>query len=208
MNRPNYEKYINNTLTLEDGVLKSEAFGENHIHIMSDRETEIMKRSAEIVAQSRGRILNVGFGMGIIDGFIRDLKPASHDIIESHQGLVQKAADMGFTDTCRIHIGDWREVVAEFVKQGVKFDGIYFDTIILDTNVNEWRDFVEVVDQILEKGGVFSYFNNKASTTTPDLPSRVTKQGYKMYHEKIPTNDPEGKFLPKNTYYLLWYVKQ
>lgn len=208
MNRPQYEKYLKNTLTLEDGVLRSDAFDKDHIHIMSDSETQIMKRSAEIVAYSGGKILNIGFGMGIIDGFIRDLKPKSHDIIEAHPGIVQYAHDLGFSETAQIHHGDWRDVIEEFKEQGIKFDGIYFDTIILDNGVNEWEDFVKEFDSILNKGGTFSYFNNVAASQSPTLPQMIINQGYDMYYEVIENNDPNAELFPGNRNVLIWYLKK
>lgn len=39
---------------------------------MMDWETDLMRRHAEIICRKGGDVLNVGFGMGIVDGFIRE----------------------------------------------------------------------------------------------------------------------------------------
>jgi type IV protein arginine methyltransferase len=49
-----------------------------------------MKRHAEIICPTKGlHVLNVGFGMGIIDSYIQERhEPASHTIIEAHPDVV------------------------------------------------------------------------------------------------------------------------
>lgn len=38
---------------------------------MMDWETPLMERHAAIICASKGDVLNVGFGMGIVDAFIQ-----------------------------------------------------------------------------------------------------------------------------------------
>ncbi len=40
--------------------------------VMMDWETDLMRRHAEIICRGGGDVLNVGFGMGIVDGFIQE----------------------------------------------------------------------------------------------------------------------------------------
>ena len=42
--------------------------------VMMDGEAPLMERHAEIICQGGGDVLNVGFGMGIIDGCIQHHK--------------------------------------------------------------------------------------------------------------------------------------
>ena len=44
---------------------------------MMDWEAPLMERHAEIICQGGGDVLNVGFGMGIIDGCIQQHKVRS-----------------------------------------------------------------------------------------------------------------------------------
>jgi protein arginine N-methyltransferase 2 len=38
---------------------------------MMEWERPLMRAHAEVVCQTKGDVLNVGFGMGIVDGFIQ-----------------------------------------------------------------------------------------------------------------------------------------
>jgi len=42
--------------------------------VMMDWEAPLMKRHAEIICEGRGDVLNIGFGMGIVDGCIAELQ--------------------------------------------------------------------------------------------------------------------------------------
>jgi hypothetical protein len=39
--------------------------------VMMEWERPLMRAHAEVVCQAKGDVLNVGFGMGIVDGFIQ-----------------------------------------------------------------------------------------------------------------------------------------
>ena len=49
------------TLVFED----TKILGENDIEVMMSWEAPIMEKSAEYICQSKGDILEIGFGMGI-----------------------------------------------------------------------------------------------------------------------------------------------
>ena len=148
---PIYVKYSKLPVTIQNRVLSHSMSPV----IMSYQEEYLMLKSAEVVCQNGGDILNVGYGLGIVDDFIRNQTINSHHIIEIHPQLYQNAVDAGFQN---VHLGDWRDVIQTFIDQGKKFNGIYFDTHNFGA-VDEWYDFVQQVDSILAPGGIFSYFN-------------------------------------------------
>lgn len=182
---------------------------------MSEHEDLIMRRSAEIICQKGGDILNVGFGMGIIDGYIRQLNPTSHTIIEAHPGVVQHAFELGFDKTAAMHQADWRQVVEDWIQRDIKFDGIYFDTIILDWHVNEWLDFSKIAHQLVKPGGIYAYFNHNAAALEPNLEQIICDTGFTPQYEMISLSDIKqnikGEFNPKllneTDYKLIWYIK-
>jgi len=61
-------------------------------------EDEIMKITAELLLPEpgKGRVLNIGFGMGLIDGYLQDRKPESHVIVEAHPTVIQRMKDKGW----------------------------------------------------------------------------------------------------------------
>jgi protein arginine N-methyltransferase 2 len=62
---------------------------------MMEWERPIMERSAEIVCHNHGDVLNVGFGMAIIDTAIQKQGITTHTIIEAHPQVIEKAFLLG-----------------------------------------------------------------------------------------------------------------
>lgn len=143
--------------------------------VMMEWERPIMKKSAEVICRNGGRVLNVGFGMGIIDTYIQEYNVTEHWIIEPHIDVYTKMFQDGWhlKSNVKIMFGDWQW----YLKYLPKFDGVYFDT---------WEDngaeFLIKVPTILKEDGVFSYFNNpredeKVLHMTDDDYSLVTQWG-------------------------------
>ena len=210
-----YTRYITSPVRYTEDKLISE-----HVPypIMGQHETLIMEESAKVICQNRGKVLNVGFGMGIIDSFIRDYSPQEHHIVDIHPDVIKKAIEMGFDKTSILYQSDWRDLIPKWNKEKVKFDSIYFDTLILDwINKPEWSDFTFIVDSILEEGGIFSFFNNFA--TSPNLSQPMWDKLEELKYEKHTklisynkiidqANHPEDmKHLRDTDYELVWYIK-
>ncbi len=142
--------YIQQRLTYtEDGRLLDESGNA----VMMEWERPIMEKSAEIVCRNGGRVLNVGFGMGIIDSEIQKHLVDEHWIIEPHLDVFTKMMDDGWhlKPNVRILHGDWQW----FMKYLPPFDGVYIDT--WDEEI--W-DFLREVPKFLKPNGILSYFNN------------------------------------------------
>lgn len=149
------EQYINSELKYEDGFLLDSY---DNV-IMSTYEESIMEVAANVVANKGGDILNVGFGLGVVDHFIQLKKPKSHTIIEPHKQLFNEAQKNGW-DKIEMLNECWTSAVDNFIKEGRKFDGIYFDTYTYDSHNETLDKFILKLKHILKKDGVFSYFLN------------------------------------------------
>jgi type IV protein arginine methyltransferase len=88
-----HDTYLKSKLEYDDsiGVL----LDDKGAPVMMKWENEIMQASAEVLLPTigRGRVLNIGFGMGIIDGFLQERKPESHVIVEAHPTVIQRMKD-------------------------------------------------------------------------------------------------------------------
>lgn len=156
--------YLASQLTFDRDRLTDEAGN----GVMMEWETTLMRRSAELLAPTPGlRVLNVGHGMGIIDGILQDKQPKAHHIIEAHPDVIQKMKDQGWDKKpgVVIHEGRWQDVVPGLVEQGVLFDGIYFDTFAEEYSALR-EFFTEHVIGLLDpaggasgEGGKFGFFN-------------------------------------------------
>lgn len=130
--------------------------------VMMDWETEIMQKSVEKIVGSRSglRTLNVGFGMGIIDGFFLSKSPEMHHIIEAHPQVHARMRSAGWYEkpNVTIHEGRWQDVLPKLVSDGVVLDGIYFDTFAEDyKDLKEF--FRDYVIALLDGKGSFGFYN-------------------------------------------------
>ncbi|KAJ8107601.1 hypothetical protein OPT61_g8755 [Boeremia exigua] len=156
--------YLASNLTFDRDRLTDEAGN----GVMMEWETTLMRRSAELIASAPGlRVLNVGHGMGIIDGILQEKKPKAHHIIEAHPDVLKRMKEQGWDKKpgVVIHEGRWQDIVPGLVEKGELFDGIYFDTFAEEYSA--LRDFfTEHVIGLLDpsggadgEGGKFGFFN-------------------------------------------------
>ena len=149
--------FLNSSLTYtDDGRL----LDENKNPVMMDWEDGIMKDASSLICRDGGKILNIGFGLGIIDSYIQLHDIMEHWIIEAHPDVINKMKDSNWDKKNNVTciFDDWKNVV----KTLPKFDGIYFDT-----HCDDFNSFEKYIDLLLNPGGkclIFSVerknFNN------------------------------------------------
>lgn len=172
------ETYLRSKLTYSDGKLVDD----DGNGVMMAWETEIMRRSVDLLVNPRDspkdedslvsgkRILNIGFGMGIIDSIIAATQPAKHHIIEAHPEVLARLsspeAQFGSAWEARsptpsafkVHKGKWQDVCRSLIEAGELYDGIYFDTFGEDYSQLQMF-FTDMVPSLLDFDGVFGFFN-------------------------------------------------
>jgi len=124
--------FKDNTLTFED----TKIVHESDIEVMMDWESPIMEKSAEFICQSKGDILEIGFGMGICSDYIQAQGVNSHTIIEIHPQILERLNTWaeGKSNVTVIE-GDWNSV------SGLgTYDGIFLDTF-KDDNFDNFKSF-------------------------------------------------------------------
>mmetsp|Transcript_15308 Transcript_15308/g.42470 ORF Transcript_15308/g.42470 Transcript_15308/m.42470 type:complete len:484 (+) Transcript_15308:142-1593(+) len=163
--------------------------------VMMEWERPIMRAHARILLEDVSppkesihrprRVLNVGFGMGIIDSILQEeWKPTQHTIIEAHPDVYAKLCKDGWNTrpNVRVCFGRWQDVLPKLRREGnVEFDGIFFDTyaehsfdmedfhaMITATNTNEMNANETNANTNANKSllskphGVYSFFNGLA----------------------------------------------
>ena len=156
--------YLASNLTFDRDRLTDEAGN----GVMMEWETTLMRRSAELLVPTPGlRVLNVGHGMGIIDGILQEKQPKAHHIIEAHPDVLKRMKEQGWDKKPGIvvHEGRWQDIVPGLVEKGELFDGIYFDTFAEEYKALR-EFFTEYVIGLLDpsggpdaEGGKFGFFN-------------------------------------------------
>ena len=125
--------------------------------IMMTWETEIMQRSADMVAAPGKSVLNIGFGLGIIDTAIQAHNPSRHVIIEAHPDVLAKMRADGWFDRPNVEIipHRWQDVVDSLADRET-FDGIYYDPF---EQFSDMYLFFDAVVALLNPTGTFSFFH-------------------------------------------------
>ena len=188
------DAYLRSNLAYQEGrLLDADSSG-----VMMAWETEIMKQSANLLvptsSSSRSRILNIGFGMGIIDGLFQEKSPEYHDIVEAHPDVLKRMKEVGWYEKpgVTIHEGKWQDVLPKLIESGRQFDAIYFDTFAEDYKA--FRDFFsDFVIGLLDDGGRWGFFNGLGADRqicydvyTKVVEMDLLEAGYDVEWTKIP----------------------
>ncbi|EPS71860.1 hypothetical protein M569_02898 [Genlisea aurea] len=145
---------------LEDRV----AFSEDKVMdterkaVMMAWEGPLMEAHAKAVCSvGGGDVLNIGFGMGLVDTAIQQYSPKSHTIVEAHPEVYDRMVRDGWDKKHNVKIvfGRWQDVISQLES----YDGIFFDTY--GEYYEDMRDFHGHLPKLLKRGGggVYSFFN-------------------------------------------------
>lgn len=164
------ERYLRTRLRFEkDALGKTRCLDEDNNMVMAEWETDIMSHSAELICSNQPEgfsVLNVGFGLGIIDRLIQGYRPGRHVIIEAHADAIAYAKQLGFDKLPGVELfhGKWEDwisdsdsdaAVAKMTELG-SFDAVYWDTYSQD--YADIRKFFECLPSILNgPGSKFSF---------------------------------------------------
>jgi protein arginine N-methyltransferase 2 len=100
--------------------------------VMMEWERPLMQAHAQILMEGTGRrVMNVGFGMGIIDTALQNMQPSQHIIIEAHPDVYKRmlADKWDQKPNVRICFGRWQDEIPKLIAEGVVVDAIFYDTV-------------------------------------------------------------------------------
>lgn len=135
--------------------------------VMEDWETGYMKKLAKIASSRGGKVLEVGYGMGISANAIQSQGIKNHYVIECHPDVVAKSVkdfhDAIAKNTFHVLSGFWEDITPLLADE--TFDGILFDTYPLseeEIHSNHFWFFKEAF-RLLKPGGVLTYYSDEAT---------------------------------------------
>ena len=177
--------FKDNTLTFSADKIVDDSSG---FEVMMDWEAPIMAKSAEYICQSKGDILEIGFGMGICSDYIQAQNVNSHTIIEIHPQILERlnAWASGKSNVTIIE-GDWSSVSISDT-----YDGIFLDTYG-DENTDKFKDFALAR---IKSGGRITYWNNAEAEYNPYSFSSIS-------YEQVSISPETNKYTEmENNYYM------
>ena len=169
-------------LTFED----TQIINQHDDEIMMSWEAPIMEKCAEYICQSKGDILEIGFGMGICSDYIQAQGVNSHTIVEIHPQIIEKLKTWA-SDKSNVTIveGDWNRGSLS------TYDGIFLDTYG-DKNLDSFKSFAESKGKA---GAKATYWNNHVG-------ERNTHSFDNISFEQISVNPVDNMYFKSNTYYM------
>ena len=136
--------------------------------VMMDWEQPLMEAHAHslLAAAEAGStaVLNIGFGLGLVDAALQERRPASHTIIEAHPDVLARMRRDGWAARPGVRLleGTWQQVLPRLCDAAAPpFDAIFFDTFA--EGADELFRLHALLPRLLRPGGRFSYFNGLAS---------------------------------------------
>ncbi|OBZ86680.1 Protein arginine N-methyltransferase 2 [Choanephora cucurbitarum] len=152
------EAYLSQKLHYDDNKLMDE----NNDAVMMGWEGPLMVEHAKVMCPKEGlNVINVGFGLGLIDTELQKYKPKNHYIIEAHPDVYAYMLEQGWDKKpgVKILFGRWQEMVPQL---DITFDGIFFDTY--GEFYDDLRAFHECVPNIMNEDGLYTWFNGLGAT--------------------------------------------
>ncbi|EOD08990.1 hypothetical protein EMIHUDRAFT_54865, partial [Emiliania huxleyi CCMP1516] len=158
-----HSDFLQQRLRFEEGRLMDEL----DRPVMMAWEAPLMEAHAAALCPEEGgaRVLNLGFGLGLVDTALQRRRPASHTIVEPHADVLLAMRRGGWLERAGVTVlqGTWQGVLPPL---GVRceqadppFDAIFFDTFAEGGASDELFRFHELLPGLLRPGGVYSYFN-------------------------------------------------
>jgi guanidinoacetate N-methyltransferase len=170
---------------------------ENH-PVMEDWEDGYMKHLAKVASLRQGRVLELGFGMGISAKYIQENPIKQHVIIEANNDVFDKLLE--FKRNASIEVlplkGFWQDITKDLEDES--FDGILFDTYPLtkeEVHGNHFPFFSEAY-RLLKPGGVFTYYSDEPENISDFHKEKLVLSGFSNINFELCEVEP-----PKNCEY-------
>lgn len=132
--------------------------------VMESWQQPYMAEFARVVTRNGGRILELGFGMGLAANAIEQYDIEEHVIIEPNHDIYEMAVQFSKRAPHKVTVlhGRWQDLVEDrTVLPDASFDGVFFDASPFDERELHFRqfDFAEHAQRLLRPGGVYTYCN-------------------------------------------------
>ncbi len=129
--------------------------------VMERWETPFMEQLAKVATEKGGRILEVGFGLGISATAIQTHSIKEHHIIEANEEVYKSLVEFAKNSEKLVqpYLGTWETVVSHFPDHF--FEGILYDAYPLtdkEQHVHHFN-FLREAKRILKPDGVMTYCN-------------------------------------------------
>lgn len=129
--------------------------------VMEQWEQPYMEKLAEVATRRGGKVLEVGFGLGLSASQVQRFEIDEHIIIEANDGVIARGKEWAKKQPNKVTFkqGLWQDVVASLEDESL--DGVLYDTYPLNEEEQHTHQFafLKMVQPKLKKGGILTYCN-------------------------------------------------
>jgi guanidinoacetate N-methyltransferase len=151
--------------------------------VMEDWENGYMRSLAKIASSNGGKVLEVGYGLGLSARAIQDNGIKNHYIIECHPDVVARSVkdlrENISKNTVHVLSGFWEDITPMLASKS--FDGILFDTYPLSEEEIHGNHFwfFEEAHRLLKPGGVLTYYSDEAKGFSQKHLAKLKNAGFR-----------------------------
>lgn len=165
--------------------------------VMEDWEQGYMDTLGAIAAYNGGRVLELGYGMGLSSTAIQSHNIQTHIVIECHPDVIRKCVSdfRPAFDNGKMHLysGFWQDVTPTLASDS--FNGILFDTYPLREEEIHGQHFwfFREAYRLLKPGGILTYYSDEATNLSKPHLQKLVDAGFRerdISIEVCPVNPP------------------
>jgi len=188
---------------------KEEILKINDLKIRSSLEKPYLKKLSKIATTHGGKILNIGFRMGMTAAFIEERRKtrqlSEHHIIEVNRDLFKNAKawreKSPYKKKIFLHKGYWDDVLSTLSKKKIIFDGILYNgyPLQIDEIYRDSVNFIHAINslKLIKKNGIVTFYLKSNS----ELGEGFKKYLHSLGIEKINTEKIKIKIPFENENY-------
>lgn len=129
--------------------------------VMERWETPFMEQLAKVATERGGKVLEIGFGLGISANAIQTNSIKEHHIVEANEEVYKSLVEFAKNSEKLVkpYLGNWETIISQFPDNF--FDGILYDAYPLTDKEQHLHhfNFLREAKRILKPDGVMTYCN-------------------------------------------------
>lgn len=176
----------------------------NGSDVMEAWEDPIMHAMAQVVAENGGKVLEIGYGMGISAHYICQFPFVTDYVvcelnhhIAGQAGrdlarITEQAAQRGRQLNCTVIEGHWSDTKEAILARWGAFDGIFYDAYPVEEGEKGVHSLMFMLNgrELLKENGVLTYFTRQPNTLCPNQLAILLKLFKKVELRRVPVTVP------------------
>jgi guanidinoacetate N-methyltransferase len=136
--------------------------------VMQYWERPLMRQLAAFATRRGGRVLEVGFGLGISASYVMEAGCEEYCVVEAHPVIAERARQWGKAQPVPVRVIEdfWQNAVGTIGR----FDGVLFDTFPMNAEERSRNHFpfLGQAPRLLNEGAYLTYYSDETRDFRPE----------------------------------------